>query len=778
PARTVLTLRPLARYPCPRCLVQKHQIPRSGTARDMRRRVQKARVDSPALRERILRARRNAFKGRALGGDYVNTVLAEGSLNPIQVFAPDLMHEVELGVWKGTFAHLLRLIQAQGRSAIQEFNARCIRRFAHDAASRKRLAARDYEAYLMVVMPVFEGLLPLRDDQNVADLLFELANFHALAKLRLHTTTTIDIFRASTRHMYKAFRKFARKTCPRYETRELPREAEARGRREARKNTKSVNASSSSRKCRKFTVIKTYKYHCLGDYVAYVVHHGPMDNYTTQVGELEHRHIKRFYVRTNKVRYVWQLAKKIKNVYLLRKLRRRDREFQPRREGIKEKQDTKVAAQEAAERARPSQSLPTTSPFLPYEIAVSRNATIKLYDWLAEHDEDPATKVSRTTTPGATQSDGTQNFIPLLREHFLERLDIEPSVQDADGTPTFSRAQRNGIRILDDKMFSHNIMRCNYNTYDMRRDQDSINPRTHPDIVLPDDNPQHPFAYARVIKIFHADVCYVGPGATEASRRWRPEYVLWVRWFELDTSYASGFQHRRLPRLQFIDDDHPSLMPFGFVDPSSVLRAAYLMPAFNHGETKHFLSRPSPLARQPSDNDADFMYYHVCMFVDRDTYMRYLGGGVGHREHGVSLARSQEHASRHKRTGRIHMEATAGWHTDSESEDETGMDYHFRGLSDSDEDDIPDNFSDSSHESGDSVADFYAMAGLRARDRRAPSADEEEDDDREDDHDDLGSVDGRASDFDEGDRAMAGNVECDEDYYMDDVYEEEGFARL
>ncbi len=315
-----------------------------------------------------------------------------------------------------------------------------------------------------------------------------------------------------------------------------------------------------------------------------------------------------------------------------------------------------------------------------------------------------------------------------------------------------------------------------------------------------------------------------------------------MRWFEFDTSYASGFQHRRLPRLQFIDTDHPNLMPFGFVDPSSVLRAAYLMPAFNHGETKHFLSRPSPLARQPDDNDTDFMYYYVCMyvthhvcaaqhthtlclcrFVYRDTYMRHLGGGIGHREQGVSLARSQEHALRHKRTGRIHMEATAGWRTitntqvdvdssldadedsDSESEDEDGVEYHFRGLLDSDKEEFPDNFSNSSHESRDSVADFYAMAGLRGRDR-ASSADEEagrdhegDEDDTgrtgegnenhgvenyarqrgtEDDDDDLGSVDGRASDFGEGDQVMAGNVEHDEDYYMDDMYEAEGFAHL
>ncbi len=96
------------------------------------------------------------------------------------------------------------------------------------------------------------------------------------------------------------------------------------------------------------------------------------------------------------MRYVWQLAKKNKNVFLLRKLRRCDRQFQPHREGIKEKKDAKVVAQEAAERARPSNPPSTMSPSLPYEIAISRNATIKIYDWLAEHEGDPATEVSRT----------------------------------------------------------------------------------------------------------------------------------------------------------------------------------------------------------------------------------------------------------------------------------------------------------------------------------------------------------------------------------------------
>ncbi len=52
--------------------------------------------------------------------------LSPFGVNFYETFAPDLMHEVELGVWKATFAHLLRLVQAQGGGAIQEFNARYV----------------------------------------------------------------------------------------------------------------------------------------------------------------------------------------------------------------------------------------------------------------------------------------------------------------------------------------------------------------------------------------------------------------------------------------------------------------------------------------------------------------------------------------------------------------------------------------------------------------------------------------------------------------------------
>ncbi|TBU36714.1 hypothetical protein BD309DRAFT_877837 [Dichomitus squalens] len=170
-----------------------------------------------------------------------------------------------------------------------------IRRFWHDVSSRKRLAARDYEAFLIAtstyltcvlqtIMPAFEGLLDVSNDRTVADLLFELANWHALAKLRLHTEITLDIFRASTKNMYNAIHRFAKKTCPQYQTKELPSEVTARTQRAKAAN---VHAHpSSTRKLIAFKVHHTYKFHSLGDYPDYIERSGPTDNYNTQVVSL------------------------------------------------------------------------------------------------------------------------------------------------------------------------------------------------------------------------------------------------------------------------------------------------------------------------------------------------------------------------------------------------------------------------------------------------------------------------------------------------------------
>ena len=206
-----------------------------------------------------------------------------------------------------------------------------------------------------------------------------------------------------------------------------------------------------------------------------------------------------------------------------------------------------------------------------------------------------------------------QNFIPRLREHLLRHF---LQTKDTD----FACEQHEGIEIYRDRLFRHSVFRVNYTTYDMRRDQDSINPRTHPDIMLvdPDGSDDDPYWYARVIDIFHVNARYCGPGSTPATRKWQQVDVLWVRWLKRDTDTPSGFLHRRLPRVHFVAADDPDGdAQFGFVNPDDVLRASYLIPAFNDQRTCKYLG-PSKLARRlkgENPDHADWAAFYVCMYV-------------------------------------------------------------------------------------------------------------------------------------------------------------------
>ncbi|TBU55610.1 hypothetical protein BD310DRAFT_825501, partial [Dichomitus squalens] len=656
----IAALRPLANCLCPRCLTPKDKVVHAGTKADERWRGHKRR-DTQALQAKIHRARKNLFKGFSITGKLVTSWLNAESLTPIQVLnfqmqsafstrfyehdvnfydllAPDLMHEFELGVWKGVFIHLMRLLAEHGEDTTEEFNSRMrrmptfgrdqIRRFWHDVSSRKRLAARDYEAFLIAtstyltrvlqtIMPAFEGLLDVSNDRTVADLLFELANWHALAKLRLHTEITLDIFRASTKNMYNAIHRFAKKTCPQYQTKELPSEVTARTQRAKAAN---VHAHpSSTRKLIAFKVHHTYKFHSLGDYPDYIERSGPTDNYNTQVGELEHRHVKRYYARTNKIAFELQIARKERKRSLLASIRARD-SFRPLSARKQDRKRIKIATAEAHARSvhsgftKPHHALVVSSPTEHHHIEKAQRDGFNLWFWLGKHEADAATK----------------SFTSLLREHLAQRF-VGQGAELEDG---LSDEHTSGVQILNDRLYQHKTIRVNYTTYDMRREQDSINPRTHADIMLlSPESDDDAFWYARVLNIFHANVRYRGPGSTRATRKWQRIDFVWVRWFERDLAYRAGFQHRRLPRLQFVDANDPENIPFGFIDPCDIIRAAYIIPAFEHGGTTDLLG-PSTLARRlkdDDDEDDDWCYFYVCMWANRDIYMRHLGGGVGHR---------------------------------------------------------------------------------------------------------------------------------------------------
>jgi hypothetical protein len=116
------------------------------------------------------------------------------------------------------------------------------------------LAARDYEDLLQVsalygsrlttwaltsifqcAIPVFDGLLPEPHNTAIINLLYLLAFWHSLAKLRLHTDLTLDVMDKVTVALGNALRAFSTKTCAAFDTHELKRETEARNRRELMK---------------------------------------------------------------------------------------------------------------------------------------------------------------------------------------------------------------------------------------------------------------------------------------------------------------------------------------------------------------------------------------------------------------------------------------------------------------------------------------------------------------------------------------------------------------
>ncbi len=86
--------------------------------------------------------------------------LSEHGFNFYEMFAPDLMHEFELGVWKATLTHLLRILHSAGNDKIQSLNWRfretptfgrgTIRKFHNNVSGMKKLAARDFEDILQV----------------------------------------------------------------------------------------------------------------------------------------------------------------------------------------------------------------------------------------------------------------------------------------------------------------------------------------------------------------------------------------------------------------------------------------------------------------------------------------------------------------------------------------------------------------------------------------------------------------------------------------------------
>ncbi|RDB23027.1 hypothetical protein Hypma_009855 [Hypsizygus marmoreus] len=770
PEKTLMaTIKQKGRLPCPRCKIPLSTVHLVGTLKDRKDRVRLQRVDNLQHRGLVNSTRKNIYNNNyAVDSQHVKNQLGPLSLLPISnafskrlstfgfnlflMFVVDLMHEIESGVWKALLIHLFRILLSVDVNLLHEMDMRfrqtptfgrdTIRRFARNVSGLKQMAAWNYEDFLQCAIPVFDGLLPEPHNTDILRLLFHFAHWHGLAKLRLHHDLTLGILDQETTVLPELLRHFQSQTCAAFNTKELPRETEARQRRKAakgRKNPNSVTSAASTNatepgkrkasptkqsgqarvtalpdcdsvvppipskspsnlerpengsitmpssqahrrntrksgsntrtvmespmdlmqedqpgtshsqpkasshsqtagehdpssstqhsgdtpapaamgsKIKKFN-LNTYKAHALGDYVATIKRYGTTDSYSTEPGELEHRTPKGRYKRTSKRAFTKQLAQIERRQARLRYLKTKSISVQEAENQAEGRLDGSEQLILDAENA-------VDQPALHHQIGATENLPCHIGTFLHENSGDPATR----------------DFLHTLCAHIASRLmDVfrKTRATESDSEPhATSDIDPNLIYIKRDTIFQHNIMKIHYTTYDVRRAQDIVNPKTdHRDIMLlsddSDNNPHincHQYRYARVIGIYHVNVIYGGYLFGKRSYEAQRMEFLWVRWFEHvhNVEVEDGWAMGRLDEVQFGRIERTGA--FGFLDPQQVLRACHIIPRFSAG--RHYTDGIGT-SRFTQDGEDWNSYYAHSRFVDRDMLMcHHWGLGVGH----------------------------------------------------------------------------------------------------------------------------------------------------
>ena len=174
-----------------------------------------------------------------------------------------------------------------------------------------------------------------------------------------------------------------------------------------------------------------------------------------------------------------------------------------------------------------------------------------------------------------------------------------------EGHHVFTDRDQISLKLVNNWIYQHKVLRVNYTTYNPRCAQDSHNPCTHSDIMVLSHNDAHPYWYARIVGIFHAMVMQTGPKSM--SRGSKKMEFIFVRWFSLDNNEMGGWKTKKLHQISFVEGD----TAFGFIDPADVIHAVHLIPWFSEGDMKDLLS-PS-FTWSVLEKDEDWVHYYVNM---------------------------------------------------------------------------------------------------------------------------------------------------------------------
>ena len=202
-----------------------------------------------------------------------------------------------------------------------------------------------------------------------------------------------------------------------------------------------------------------------------------------------------------------------------------------------------------------------------------------------------------------------QDFLPWLRYFALCKiLNQEYNFDEV----SFTEAERATVSFVKNKIYQHKVMCVNYTTYDMRREQDSLNLCMHVNIMVLSQEMEpnaHPYWYAHIIGIYHMLIRHA------SSPDPIPIKFLFVCWYGLDLNCSScfGWKMRRMLKIGFVPD-HPDVgsQAFRFLDPTQVICGVHLIPSFAEGDTGDLLGLS--LARLEHEGDLDWRCYYVNMW--------------------------------------------------------------------------------------------------------------------------------------------------------------------
>lgn len=120
-----------------------------------------------------------------------------------------------------------------------------------------------------------------------------LATWHAIAKLRMHSTSTVTVLEGVTKTLGQLLRRFNDHVCPKYTTHKTSSELQKQARRKAsedakKKSQQPATANVNAEKPEKVAStnhdfnLAAYKPHALGHYPLWIRLFGTTDSYSTQ----------------------------------------------------------------------------------------------------------------------------------------------------------------------------------------------------------------------------------------------------------------------------------------------------------------------------------------------------------------------------------------------------------------------------------------------------------------------------------------------------------------